>query len=325
MRMRATNLLCLFLAPVAMAVTGHAQTRHAFEIAAGPVSGDLYVQGERLAGVVSHPPGLGRCADEALCGPPGLIASAKATANTNEGLLAIARGEVASALAPADLAAAMRLNTGKGKQKQSRLRAVAFAGDETLYVIAAAKGPVTSLRSMRKRWIGIGGRASRTRLAANALLSAARLDLAALRPAEVEGVAAIKLLREKRLDAFVWIGAKMPAELDGMLKRGEARIVPLDKGTAARLSAKQLGYAAKTVNGVSTVSVPVVWLVDEKQPSDVVYAIARAAFNQRNSQALNSSKGDPASLILTRPTLDFVVPLHTGAARLFSERVEPSN
>jgi hypothetical protein len=289
------------------------------------VSGDLYVQGERLAGVISHPPGLSRCSDEALCGPEGLIATAKATASAVEGLLAIARGEIASALAPADIASALRLSAGKGKQNQSRSRVVAVAGEETLFVIAAGKGPVTSLRAMRNRWIGIGAAAGRTRVAANALLAAARIEKTSFRPAEVEGVAAAKLLREKRLDAFIWIGAKLPSELSNMIKQGEARIVALDARTVSRMTAARLGYSAKSVDGISTVAVPLVWVVDEKQPQDIVYRVARAAFDRRNGSLLSAAGGDLAPLKLTRPPAGLSIPLHAGAARYFAESANPSN
>lgn len=322
--MRPLSILSALGVSLATALAAGGEERHAFEIAAGPVSGDLYIQGERLAGVVSHPPGLSRCAEATLCGPEGLIATARATASAAEGLLAIARGEIASAFAPADIAASMRLNAGKGKQNQSRLRTVGFVGEETLFVIAAGKGPVTSLRSLRKRWVGIGARAGRTRVAANALLAAAGVNSGMFRPAEVEGAVAAALMREKRLDAFVWIGAKLPAEIEAMLKSGEARIVPLEASAITKLTAARLGYAAKNARGADTVTVPVVWLADEKQPEDVVFGVARAAFEQRNASLLSPQPSDPSSLKLTRPPPDFVLPVHPGAARVFAT-AKPSN
>lgn len=317
----AAAALTLF-APPAIAAGG---ARQAFEIAAGPVSGDLYVQGERLAGVISHPPGLSRCSDERLCGPEGLIASARATAGVAEGLLAIARGQIASAFAPADVAAAMRLSSGKGKQNQSRLRTIGFVGEETLFVVAAAKGPVSSLRGLRKRWVGVGARGSRTRVAANAVLAAARIAPDAVRLAEADGLAAAKLMQEKRLDAFIWIGPKLPSAIDAMIRDGAARLVPLDKDTIARLTAARLGYSAKLVGAAPTISVPIVWLADEKQPVDAVYRLARAAFEPRNAALLNPAPGDPSSLKPVKPPADFVLPVHPGVAQYLSETVKPSN
>jgi TRAP transporter TAXI family solute receptor len=299
--------------------------RMAFEIATGPVSGDLYIQGERLAGVVSHPPGLSRCADPAMCGPEGLIATARATAGVADGLLAIARGEIASAFAPADVAAAMRLSAGKGKQNQSRLRTIGLVGEETLFVVAASKGPVTSLRGLRNRWVGVGARGSRTRVAANALLAAARLGPNDVRRAEVDGAEAANLIEAKRLDAFIWIGAKLPAPLKTLIANGHARIVPLDKGTVLRLTAARLGYSAAKKDEVDTVAVPVVWLADEKQHADIVFSVARAAFEARNAALLNPSQSDPSSLKLSQPPADFVLPLHAGAARLFAANGRASN
>lgn len=307
------------------AAAGLAQPRLNFEIAVGPVTGDLYVQGERLAGVVSHPPGLSRCTDAALCAPEGVIATARATAGVSEGLLAIARGEIASAFSPADVAAAMRLSAGKGKQNQSRLRAIGIVGEETVYLIAASKGPVTSLRGLRGRWVGIGGRGSRTRVAANALLAAAKIDQDRIKASDTTAAAALDLVKKKKLDAFVWVGVKLPSDIAAALQAGSARIVPLDKTALVRLTAAGLGYAIKRIANGETASVPIVWLADEKQPSDVVYGVVRAAFNVRNKPMLSPAEGDSSSVVLSRPLPDLPLPLHAGAIRYFAANTKPSN
>jgi uncharacterized protein len=308
-----------------------ALARQAFEIAAGNIAGDLYLKGERLAAAVSHPPGLSRCADPKVCGPEGLIATARATSGDAEGLLAITRGEAASAFAPADIAAALRLNVGKGKQNQSRLRTIGVVGSETLYVIAAAKGPVRSIASLKNRWVGVGQRGGRTRIAANALLAAAKLQVSAVRTADVEGAEAARLMKEKRLDAIVWIGTKLPAPLKALLAEGAARIVPVDGATRERLAAARLGYApvrAANPSGpgaIETISVPVIWLADEKQDPEIVYRVVRAAFHPQNATTLSPDPAERPAFQVGRPSADFVVPLHPGAVRYFAEAPRPSN
>lgn len=321
--MRALVVLGIFLS--VCVATAQGQQRRAFEIAVGPVSGDLYVQGERLAAVVSHPPGLSRCADAALCGPEGVIATARATSSLSEGLLAIARGEVASAFSPADVAIGMRLNAGKGKQNQSRLRALGIVGEETLYVIAAGDGPVKRLSGLRGRWVAIGAKGGRTRVAANALLAAAKIKPDAIKISEAGAAEAAELMAKRKLDAFVWIGAKLPTRIATMVKSGAARIVPLDSGTVTRLVTARLGYVAKRIENGATISVPIVWIADEKQADDMVFGIVRAAFDARNTAQLNPVQNDPSSLKLARVAADFPLPLHAGAAKFFSSNANPSN
>lgn len=323
--MRPLTAKSLVLSAVLMCAAADGHARQAFEIAAGPVSGDWYLRAERLAGVVSHPPGDSRCAAAGLCGPEGLIATARGSAGAMEGLLAIARGEIASAFAPADVAAAMRLNAGKGKQSQSRLRALGVIGTEPIYLIAAKNGPVRSLRSMRGRWIGIGAAGGRTRIAAGALLAAAGIDRTKLRLADVEGAAAAKLMRERRLDAFVWAGGFFDPATAALIRDGVAQPIALDARAVARLTATKLGYSAVTISGVQTVAAPVVWLADEKQDAALVQEIVRAAFHKKNLSELSAARNGPAAIRLQRPPSGFAIPLHPGAVRAFAEAPKPSN
>lgn len=320
-------MLCLVLCGVGWAA---AQTpaRQAFEIATGPIAEDLYLKGERLAGVVSHPPGASRCAQEDLCGPDGLIATARAAASPSQALLAIARGELASALAPVDVAAAMRLSAGKGKQNQSRLRAIAVMGHETVYLIAAAKSRVTGLATLKGRWTGIGVTGGRTRIVADALLAAGQLKRDSLRTAPVEGDEAAKLMRARRLDAFIWVGAALPASVQALLTEGVARKVYLQPRVVDNLMATNLGYVKKVEgagDGATTVAIPIAWLVDERKGKDLVFAVARAALNPLNRPELDTGAQDPASLRLSQPSPEFPIPLHPGAQAYFAAIAKPSN
>jgi hypothetical protein len=305
-----------------------APARRAFEIFAGPVHLDLYLKAERLAGIVSHPPGASRCADERRCGPEGLIASARASATPAAGPLAIARGEAASAFAPADVAVAIRRAGGKGKQNQSRLRVIALVNWETVYLIAATKAPVRGVASLRGRWVGVGEKASRLRVAASAVMAAAQLKPLRVRSAEVEGDAAVSLVRAGRLDAFFVVGPSLPPSVAALVKEGIARKVPLEPGVIAGLRGSGLGYEEVSelpegepdpAKALKTVAAPVLWLVDEKVPAGLVYRIARAAFDKRNAQELDAGPVDPSSVRLRRPAQGVNVPLHAGAVRYFAE------
>ena len=55
--------------------------RISFQIATGSTSGTFFPVGEAIAGLISHPPGVNRCEAANVCGPAGLIVSAR----TSEG------------------------------------------------------------------------------------------------------------------------------------------------------------------------------------------------------------------------------------------------
>ena len=87
----------------------------------------LQRSGESIAGLISHPPGVNRCEVANVCGPAGLIASARTSAGTMENLLSVNEGNVDSGFAQSDVGAAAVKGTGpfKAKGKQSHVRVIA--------------------------------------------------------------------------------------------------------------------------------------------------------------------------------------------------------
>src|ERR1700759_875570 len=51
--------------------------RISFQIATGSTSGTNFSLGQAIAGLISHPPGVGRCETATVCGPSGVILSAR--------------------------------------------------------------------------------------------------------------------------------------------------------------------------------------------------------------------------------------------------------
>src|SRR5258706_4408772 len=100
---------------VAVATTnGHAQmpSRTPFVIATGPSGGTYFPVGQRIAGIISNPPGIERCQDAEACGPMGLIASARTSDGAVANVLAINAGSVDSGLAQADVVADAQRGVG---------------------------------------------------------------------------------------------------------------------------------------------------------------------------------------------------------------------
>src|SRR5205814_2867925 len=102
----AVGLLGTVLA-LAVALSGKAQTvsRVPFVIATGPTGGTYFPVGEAIAGIVSHPPGVYRCEQTGVCGPPGLIASVRTSQGAAANVLAVNAHIVEAALAQSDVVA----------------------------------------------------------------------------------------------------------------------------------------------------------------------------------------------------------------------------
>src|ERR1051326_9417505 len=88
-------------------ITG-AQTavpRNSFVIATGPTGGTYFPVGGAIAGLISHPPGVYRCEKAGVCGPAGLIGSARTSPGATANVLAVNAQMVGSALAQSDVVA----------------------------------------------------------------------------------------------------------------------------------------------------------------------------------------------------------------------------
>src|SRR6185503_14225047 len=60
--------------------------RVSFQIATGPSGGTFFTVGQAVAGLISHPPGVGRCQTSMVCAPAGVILSARTSGGSIESL-----------------------------------------------------------------------------------------------------------------------------------------------------------------------------------------------------------------------------------------------
>ncbi len=115
------------------------QARISFQIATGPSDGNLFAVGQAIAGLLSHPPGVGRCDTSTVCGPAGVILSARTSQGFVDSLNAVNSGLVDSALVPADVIEAAIAGRGSFRRPLRRIRVIA-----ALFSLpAAGKAPAT--------------------------------------------------------------------------------------------------------------------------------------------------------------------------------------
>ncbi len=84
---------------------GPAGGRISFQIATGPTSGAFFPVGEAIADLASHPAGVDRCSKPGVCGPAGLIMTARTSQGTVDNIGAVNSGMVESGLARGDAVA----------------------------------------------------------------------------------------------------------------------------------------------------------------------------------------------------------------------------
>lgn len=299
--------------------------RRAFEIATGPVAGSHFPAGELIARIVSHPPGLARCAKSPLCGPPGIVVSAKSSDGAVANVLAVNSGEAVSGLAGANVVADAVAGQGPFRKsgKQSHIRVMADLYGETLHLVVAQKGRVRSVAGLRGKRISVGLARSGTDVLAEKVLTVYGVKAAKilrLGPEDSGG-----LLREGKIDAFFYLGAAPDGLIADMVGRGQARLLPIDGKRRTRLIAATPGIKAETIvpgayrgaPGLETIGSRTFWIVRDSASADTVYGLVRALYHPGNRATLQAADVAP---IWPGPSPALAnAPLHPGAVRYWRD------
>jgi TRAP transporter TAXI family solute receptor len=332
MKRRAAGLTALTvlaaLGVLLAAGPGPAQTaRLSFVIDTGPTGGTYFPVGEAIADIVSHPPGVFRCEQSNVCGPSGLIASARTSAGAIANVLDVNDGRADAALAQSDVVADALAGKGPFRTRQSHIRMIADLFAEDVHVVVAKSAHVGDIAQLRGKRVSIGDPASGTIVMARAVLAAWRIPEARLKishdPADV---AADKLARGQ-IDAFFFVGGAPVPLVRDLVASGKAMLLPIDGPQRARLIAANPNIAADVIadglypgaGAVRTVAVRAIWIVNDAVPADTVHDVVKALFNPANRDALYASHWSARQIHLDSALADRPAPLHPGAARYYRE------
>jgi len=320
----------LALGVLAAAGLGSAQIepqRLSFVIDTGSTGGTYFPIGEAMADIISHPPGVARCDTADVCGPSGLIASARSSAGTIANVLDVNSHRADAALAQSDVVAQAVAGKGAFKTKQSHIRVIADLFPEEVHVVAAKAATIRSIADLRGKRVSIGDASSGTIVAARAVLAAWRIPETHLKTSnDPADIAADKLTRGE-IDAFFFTGGAPVPLVRDLIASGKAVLVPIDGAGRNRLIAADPDLVAGAIaaglypgtDAVQTVSVRAVWIVNDSVPADIVYGVTKALFNPANRDTLDGSHRSAALIRLDSATAVLPAPLHPGAARFYRE------
>jgi uncharacterized protein len=314
----------------AMAVAASAQSlppRRSFEIATGPAAGTYFPAGELIARIVSHPPGMARCEKSPLCGPPGVVVSAKSSDGAVANVLAVNAGEIASGLAQANVIADAVAGRGEFKKagRQTHIRVMADLFTEELQLVVSRRSPIRSVADLRGKRVSLGSIHSGSDVIASAILK-----MYGVRPGkfvhetyETSG----GLMREGKLDAFFFLGGAPALLIADMVNRGQARLIPIDGKGRPKVLAVVKGIAADAVPAgtyqgtgrIETVSSHTYWIVRDSAPSEAVYDLVRALYHPGNRALLDQNAMDTGRIRIGDAASLADVPLHPGAVRYYRE------
>lgn len=334
---RRSIALLLGLATCAfVAFSANAQTpppeikRIAFQIATGPVAGTFFPVGEALARIVSNPPGFGRCEDDAkVCGPVGLIASARASDGPVANIAAVRSGRVDSALIQGDVASLAFQGEGPFRATGAfkDMRILARLHNEPVELIVSAKAHIRRLVDLKGKRIAIDAPSSATNVTARSILAAAKLPLAKLKISYQPADQAMADLKAGKVDAVFVVGSASAHLADDQLQKGTAKLVPIDGANVAIWLKTQPFVTAADVpdpsghgtKPVRTVAVAALWVATAKLSDDVAYSLARALWNPANHSELDKLAAFGIAIHRDALLESTPVPLHPGAAKYYQD------
>jgi uncharacterized protein len=300
--------------------------RTSFEIATGSTVGVYFPVGEAIAGLISHPPGVNRCEAANVCGPAGLIATARTSEGTMENLLSVNDGTVDSGLAQSDVVAAAVKGEGpfKSKGKQSHVRLIASLFGEDVHLIAADKANIKGVADLKGKRVSFGAAGSGVGVTAREILAAYHVPESRLKLVNSDLTDSVALIRQGKLDAFFAVGGVPIGGVGDLLASHVAKLVPITGPMRDRLVKAEPSLTVSTItypgqDAVPTVATRATWIVRDSAPDNLVYGITRALFNPANRDALRASHPSARQIGLATAALMPPAPLHPGAARFYAE------
>jgi TRAP transporter TAXI family solute receptor len=286
--------------------------------------------GQAMAGLISHPAGVARCETATVCGPAGVILSARTSEGAADNLRSVNSGAVDSGLSEGDVIAAAVAGQAPFRRggRARHLRVIASLFTEQTHLVVSARSNIREIGDLRGKRVMLGGAENTGAiLRTRAILAAYRVPEQRLRIVPQDSGNPVQLLQAGKIDAF-FATAGVPIEgLRDLTARGVARLVPLDGEGRMRLlrAVPQLSPAVIAagaypgIGAVETVATRSYWVTRDSEPDALIYGLTRALFNPANRSALSSSHPSAREIALDHAAENPPAPLHPGAARFYRE------
>jgi TRAP transporter TAXI family solute receptor len=315
---------------VALSGGGLAQSsvpnRIAFQIGTGSTEGTYFPVGQAIAGLISHPLGVARCETATVCGPTGVILSARTSDGSIGNLRDVNDGQVDSAIAQGDTIAQAVAGQGIFRGAVPRhVRVIAALFNEQVHLVAADPD-IRSVADLRGKRVLLGTEGSGTGVVARQVLAAFHVPEHSLKVVRGNSGSEIDLLHSGKIDAYFAVAGMPLEQVRELLARHAAHLVPIDGAGRARLikaepqlSPAEIASVYPGTPPVATVATRAFWITRDNEPDARIYGITRALFNPANRAALTASHLSARDIALDSAAQNLPAPLHQGAARYYRE------
>ena len=298
--------------------------RISFQIATGSTEGVYFPVGQAMAGLISHPLGVGRCDTATVCGPAGVILSARTSEGAADNLRSVSSGVVDSGFADGDVIAEAVAGDGAFRRPARRLRVIAALFPEEAHLVVSVASGIQQVTDLRGKRVYIGTPNSGGVARARAILSAYRVHAREI----VSDDSPAQLMRDGKIDAYFTVAGVPLDSVKDLIVHHVARLAPIDGEGRDRLiqMVPQLSPAVIAANAypgqpaVETVSTRAWWVTRESEPDPLIYGLVRALFNPANFPGLVASHPSARGIGLDSAAVNPPAPLHPGAARFYREK-----
>ena len=297
--------------------------RVSFQIATGTTEGIYFQVGQAMAGQISHPLGVGRCDTATVCGPAGVILSARTSEGTTDNLRSVDRGLVDSGFADGDAIAAAVAGRGAFRRPARHLRVIAALFPEEAHLVVSANSGIQSVDDLGGKRVLMGLPNSASLLRARNILSAYRVRAHEV----VSDENGAQMLKSGKIDAYFAVAGVPLDSIRDLLAQHQARLVPIDGEGRDRLIAMVPQLSTATIpagaypgtGAVETVSTRAYWVTRDSAPDSLIYGITRALFNPANRDALAASHPSAREIGQIISAAGSGAPIHPGATRFYRE------
>ena len=314
-----------------------AQDIRFFRLGTGTTGGTYFPVGGIIASAISGPPGSPPCDFGGSCGVPGLIAVAQASNGSVDNVKNIASGAIEAALTQADIAFYAYTGTEVFTEfgQVESLRVIANLYLELVHFVVPADSDATSIADLAGRRVALGEEGSGTLVVAESVLGTYGLSRDNLEPVFVKPDAAVDMLVDGELDAFVLVAGAPVRAIDDLARRLPVRLLPINNAPAETLIAELPYFTSAVIESgtyqgvpsVETIGVGALLAISAEVDAETVHGITAALWHPTTLGLLANGHPRGADIQLETALRGLAIPLHEGALRYYQEvgRIGSSN
>lgn len=304
----------ILAASLAVAAAAPAYAQQFVNILTGGTSGVYYPLGNALSSIYA----------KVMPDAKVTVQATKASVE-NLTLLQSGRGELAFTLGDSLSQAWAGVEDAGYKQKLTKLRGVAGIYSNYIQIVASAESGIKTIADLKGKRVSVGAPKSGTELNARAVFKAAGLTYDDMKVQYLPFGESVELIKNRQLDATLQSAGLGVASIRDLANSLPIVVVAIPKELIDKIGDAAYAHAvipAGTYGGqtadVPTTSITNFLVSHEDVPTDVVYAMTKATFE--NLAELGSAHAAAKEIKLENAARNMPVPLHPGAEKYYREK-----